>query len=440
MELIKHDAGESTVTLTVKLVAGDYVPAVEQELKKIRRNAEVKGFRKGMVPMGLIKRMYGQSAMLEEVNKLVQQAINDGLKDETRNIIGEPIPCEAKQKTLELQIGNDLEFVYQAGFFGDFDLELNEELILPYNEIVLENNSADKHIEYYRRYYGSNASVESIEDSDMVKAEIEINGEPTEFMFLMSVVPAEQHVILTGAKVGDEIEIELRAVFPNKADLHNMLNITDEMLDELPEKMSLKIIEITRRTPAELNQEFFDRVCGVDKVHDENELRTYFDNQDNSYNRSVSLKRLYKDARKILSDKIDLKLPADFLKDYFKIANRKNEETEKFDIDAMLPELMEEMAWNHISNKLLKKYQITVSEEDILQEAEKDLMYRLSIYGLTNINNATFEAMLNKILSDEKQIEQIVNGVKENKFAQLLSEKVTLDVKKMSAAEFYKEN
>ena len=435
MELIKQDAGELTMTLTVKLDAGDYMPAVEQELKARRRNAEVKGFRKGMVPMGLVKRMYGQSTVLDEVNKLVTQTLNDYLQAETRIMIGDPIPCVEKQKDLELTLGNDLEFIYQVGFYGDFELELDNNIVLPYNEYAVEDDEVDKRMDYYRRNNGERAPVDSIDKEDMVRGEIEINGEPVSFRFLMQLVPAEQQPLLMGTKVGEVIDIEFLSVFPNRVDVRSMLNITDELIDELPAMIPMKIVEVTRRMPAELNQAFYDMICGEDKVHSEEEFRAFVYEQIKEYHKSISERDLYQDGKRILMEMIDLKLPKDFVKEYYQGLHRKGGGSESADIEMILPTLMSDMAWDHISSALMKKYGLSISEEEIVQEAHRDLLYRLSLYGIDSVPPEQFREMLRNIINDEDQVNVMITLVRERKFTQLLLDKVTLDKKVVSIDE-----
>jgi trigger factor len=360
--------------------------------------------------------------------------LDDYIKNETGDIIGEPIPDETQER-IDLQIGNDFEFVYQTGYYPDFTLELNEEINLPYYEISLNTADIDKEIEYYRKRCSKNVQGESIESNDMVKAETKINGEPSEFVFLMDRVPAEQHAVFVGAAKDDEIEVEMRSVFTNEVDLCNMLSIDKEILAELPEKMPVKIVEITRQLPADFDQEFFDKVCGQDKVHDENELRSYIVDEFTKYNEKLSLERLYRDAEKELREKAKINLPLNFLKNYFVFMNKNNDKVDETYIDEHLTELADNMAWNYISNKLLKNNEIKVSEEEVVEEARQTLIRRLSMYGLQNFEGFDLGVMLRKMLNNETEIERVIDTLKKDKLSGLIKEKVTLDKKQTSIAE-----
>lgn len=436
MEIIKHDTEEQTATVTVDIAAGDYQPAVEKQLRKARQTADIKGFRKGAAPMGMIKRLYGHSILLEEINKIVTESLSNYVESENREIIGELIPCEKEQPTIDLDNDRNFKFVYQAGFYPEVKLELNKDITLPYYEIIPQESEIDKDLEMFRKRLGKDKEVESIEENDYVMADTTVNDSVTEVLFLMSRIPSEQQSVFLGAKKDDEIEVEIRAVFPNDRDLSSMINVKKEELATLPEKMTFKVKKISRIFPAELEQEFFDQLCGADKVHSEEELRAYLFERSKQRYEEVSMNRLYYDAKKVLEDKANVSLPQDFLKDYLLYMNKDNEKVKEEDIVRNISALSNDMAWTYIMDKLLNSNNINISKEEIIEEARRMLMQRLYNYRMYNLTDSEFEDILYRALEDREEVNYIVNTLKQDKLSVLLKDTVSLDIKQISIEEF----
>ena len=440
MEIIKHDTEEQITTVTVDIAAGDYQPAVEKQLRKARQTADIKGFRKGAAPMGMIKRLYGQSILLEEVNKIVTESLNSYVESENRDLIGEIIPCEKEQPVIDFENDRDFKFVYQAGFYPEFKLELNKDITLPYYEIIPTESEIDKQIEFSRQNAGKDEDVESIGENDFIRAETAVNDYDNEVVFLMSKIPSEQQSIFIGAKIDDEIEVEIRTAFPNEYDLSNMLDIDKEEIATLPEKMTFKITRISRILPAELDQEFFDKICGTDEVHNEEELRAFFCNQAKKRYEKHSMHKLYIDAKEVLSSIANISLPQDFLKTYFLYLNKDNDKVDEAYIDQEMSYLSRHLAWTHILNKLLSKNNIKVSQEEVVEEAKEMLMQRMYNYGFSDDTwrNIDLSDILRRTLEDREEVNYIITVLKERKLSTLLKDTVTLDIKQLTVAEFIK--
>jgi trigger factor len=431
MELIQNKEG-LVATLTVKIPQEDYMVKVEKELKKMRQTAQIKGFRQGNAPMALIKKMYEQSILLDEINKILFEAIKNYEKENGEYLIGQVIPSENNQPFADINTTKDFEFVYEAGFLPEFTYQI-ENLELPYYNILLEGTEVDTKIEYLRKQYSLTENIEQIEDecyvyveTTYIKGDVETIFKPA---FMSSQISDECKPLFLGAKVGDEINVEIHKAF-SKDDVVDILTISEDEFELLPEILPFTITEITKAVPTELDQKCFDNVAGQDQVHNEEELKEYLKNEITVTYENLSLDKLYVDSIEILNEKLNIVLPEDFIVKYIRCVQKENEEPAEEKLEDLVKYFVQETKWTYILNSILQKSEFNITNAMVTEEAKRYLERRLGEQCFD------IDYMVSYYLSDERAFNFIVNRLKFRQFARILKERAKLNVIDVSLAEF----
>jgi len=439
MELIQNK-GELSSVLTVKISNEDYSPKVEKELKKARQTAQIKGFRPGKAPMSLVKRMYEPSILVDEINKMIYESLKEFQEKEERPIIGEIIPYDEKQPSIDWESQKDFEFVYEVGYYPELSYDLNDATEVTYYKITPDTEELDNEITYFRKQYGKLEEVDTIDAEDQIKADVKVVKEDGETeqtaSFLISMIPEEHRALFLSKKIDDEVEVEIRKVFANETDLLSMLALSKEELDQQPETLAFKIKAISRVMSAELNQEFFDKIAGEDKVHTEEELKAFLQEQATEYYDKLSLNRLYVDSEDVLLEKAGINLPEDFIKRLLLHMNRDKEGVTPEQIEESLPHLIKDLKWRYLVDNILKKEGFELTDEAVREEARIVVMNRLRNYGIYDFSQFNPEELVNYTLQNENELDNIINNLKADKLANIIKEKATLATKEVDIKEF----
>ncbi len=257
--------------LTVKLEKADYQEQVEKSLKTFRQKAEIPGFRKGMVPMSLVKKMYGKSVVADEVNKLLSEQVYGYIKDNNVNILGEPLPNEDKQPEIDFDTMEEFEFLFDIALAPEFKVEIGAEDQIDFYDIEVSDEMVNNQVKSYTQRSGKYDQVASYQDRDMLKgliAELDENGNTKEGGIQVegaTLMPAymsseEQKAIFTGTKVNDVLVFNPFTAFGgNAAEMASLLKIDKEITMGVKADFSFQVEEITRFVEGELNQEIFDQ-------------------------------------------------------------------------------------------------------------------------------------------------------------------------------------
>ncbi|MDR0558594.1 MAG: trigger factor family protein [Prevotellaceae bacterium] len=447
MEIIENKENLVSV-LTVKISKEDYFLPVERALKKIRQTTQLKGFRQGAVPMSIVKKLHEPTVRVEEINKILSEKLNEYLKD--RSLVGGIIPLDKDTKINLNQ--DDFEFVYEAGFFPELEYSLNEETVLPFYNIISKPEDIDGSLLYYRKIYGTDYNPDTIGERDSVTVfisdsnenagadESEVKAENIQKLeksvqIFVPNIPDEYKPLFIGATVGTVIDVELRKVFPNEVDLRAMLNISKEQLETVSVMVKLRIDGIHGVKPAELNQDFFNRIVPEkDTVHSEEEFRNFISKKLNEEYNEKSSEQLFVDFKKMAMEKIEIPFPEEFLKKAVAF-NMQNEDKDKKFTEKDFEFLITSKKWSHIVNSLLQQNDITVSEEEIVKEAEFETLNMMSIHG-ASFGKELFNKYVSYIIEKDGHI--ILDKIKNAKLTALLKEKIKLDVKDVYYDEFQK--
>ena len=434
--------------IRLEIVKNDYAAAVEAKLRTARRRANVPGFRVGMVPMGMIKKMYGKSILLEEINRLVSENLFKYVKDNNLPIIGEPMPSESEPSSVDLEEQDDFVFNYDVILYPKFEVSLGKEDTLTYYQVNIDDDMLNKQIEAYAANFGSYEKVDDAEEKDLVKgtiAELE-NGAPKEGGIVVEnavlmpqyIKDEEEKAKFIGAKTNSVIVFNPHKAFNgSEPEIASFLRVKKEQVAELTGDFSFEIKEITRHKNAEMNQALFDKVFGDNVVTSEEEFKNMIREALVEQFTPQSDYKFLNDARPLLMEKAgDIKLADNLLIRWLKLTNEKAtpEALEKDYYDSNRGALI----YDIIRNSLVNQAHINVSDEDIDDYAKRIAKAQFAQYGMLSVPEDVLDNYAKGMLKNMQTLENIRERAKVEKLAAWMKEQVTLDLKLLSPEEFAK--
>ena len=434
--------------LTVKLEKADYQEKVDKSLKTFRQKAQIPGFRKGMVPMSLVKKMYGKSVIAEEVNKLLSEKVYDYIKSNNVNMLGEPLPNEEKQQVIDFDTMEEFEFVFDIALSPEFKAEVSNTDKVDYYTIEVTDEMVENQVKAYTQRNGKYDQVSAYEDNDMLKgliAELDENGNTKEGGIQVEgavLMPSymkndEQKAIFANAKVNDVLVFNPNAAYDgHDAEIASLLKIEKEAAAEMKSNFSFQVEEITRFVPGDLNQELFDQVFGKDAVKTEEEFRAKVKEGIAAQFVADSDYKFLIDARKMLMEKVGkLEFPDALLKRIMLLNNK--EKGEEF-VAENYEKSVEELTWHLIKEQLVKDNEIKVEQEDVINMAKDATKAQFAQYGMMTVPEDILENYAQEMLKKKENVDGLVGRVVEAKLATALKAKVTLNNKTVSMEEFNK--
>lgn len=448
MNITSQNVGKVSLELTVVIEKADYQAEVDKELKKLRANAQMPGFRKGMVPASLVKKMYGNSVVAEVVNKKLNESLFNYIKENKINMLGEPLPNEEKQKQLNFETDDKLEFVFDVALAPEFDVKLDAKDKIDFYNIEVTDDKVESFINMYRQNAGKYEQAEECVEGDMIKGNlVQVDKKGKEVAEGIKVENAvlmpkfmkndKQKALFVGKKVNEEVVFN-----PNKAydghetEIASLLKLKKEEVAGLKDDFKFTITEITRFTMADINQDLFDATFGKDAVKTEEEYRAKVKEQIAKQYESESNFKFLIDLRKYATNKVGkLEFPEDLLK---KILVLNNPDKGAEFAEEQYQGSIDELVWHLIKEKLVAQYDIKVEKEDLEAMAQEYTRMQLAQYGMTNAPQEIVENYAKEMLKKKENIQNLTSRAVDTKIANAVKETVKLVEKKVTEEEFGK--
>lgn len=445
MNISLQNVNNVSAVLTAQIEKNDYQEKVEKALKTLRQRVNMPGFRKGMVPMGLIKKQYGVSVLLEEVDKLLQEKVGEYIRDNKVNMLGTPLP---KENNVNFETDENFEFSFDIALAPEFSLELSKNDTVDYYDIDVTDDMVEQQVKMYAQRNAKYDKVEDYQDKDMLKgllAELDENGNTKEGGIQVNdavMMPSymkndDQKAIFESAKVNSVLVFNPSVAFDNnEAELSSLLKINKDEVANHKGNFSFQINEITRMTPGELNQELFDQVLGEGKVSSEEEFRAAIkDSIAGQFSADSDYKFLI-DLRACTMNKVGKLEFADDLMKRIMLENNKDKGEEY--VTENYEKSLEELTWHLIKEKLVAANEIKVEQADIQNMAKEATRAQFAQYGMINVPDELLENYSKEMLKKRESVEALVNRVIETKLAGVVKGQITLNHKKISVEEFNK--
>jgi len=446
MNIVKKDIDQNNATLTLSIVKSDYAEKVEKTLRDYRKKANIPGFRPGMVPVGLIKKMYGKAIVAEDINKIISEELYAYIHEHKINMLGEPLPNETEQQPIDFDNSEDFEFIFDLGIAPEFEVELSKKDKVKAYSIAVNDEMINNQIVSYASRYGKYVQEETVAEKDMVKGEvlelidgkINENGHKiSDAVLTPSYIKDEAlKVKFIGAAKGDVIVFNPQTAFENEAEISSLLKISKDQAKDITSDFQIKIEGITRYYDAEINQELFNKVYGEGVITTEEEFRTKIKEGILETLSSDSDYKFGQDAREMLIAKFDhLTFPDTFLKRWL-LATNDNLTKETLEED--FPKMIADLKWQLIKDKLAKANDVKVEIEDVNAYARKIASTQFAQYGIVGMDDDILDNYAKEVLKKEETVKGIVERVAENKVFEIVKNSVKLDTKEVTIEEFNK--
>lgn len=434
MNIVKNQIDELNIQLTVTVAHDDYAEAEKKELQRCKRTAEFKGFRKGMVPMSLIQKVYGERVLGEVVNKVLSDAINNFVKENNIKMVGEALPSE-DQPEIEWKSGNDFTFKFDIATTSEVNFELSKDDKVKVYEIKVSAEAKKEMKDNLLRQFGSLTDAAQAGEDDFVIVDFTQEGKTVEGSYVgVKNVEGEAKSKFLGAKVGDQFDVNVNEAFTNESDRAYMLKVKKEELASLAPEFHVTVKEVKTFAPAEENQETYDKIFGENQVHNAEEFdKAVTARLEENYKQESDYK-LSKDLREYLVKKADIKLPEEFLKRW--LFNINDGKFSKEEIEKEAPAFFEDFRWQMVRGYIMQKFDLKIEEKDVHEAAQAYVAYQYASYGMGNVPEAILKDSVARVLQDENTSRRIVENVEATKVIEAVKGAVTLKAEKVSVEDF----
>ena len=400
MNITKENVDKLNAVLTVNVEKADYQEKVEKVLKDYRRNANIKGFRQGMAPMGMIKKMYYVPVLADEVNKLVSESLFEYLQNEDIKILGEPMAKKDEEKVIDFEKDESFEFQFELGLSPEITMEVTEKEKFPYYTIKIAKKELEDYKENVAKRYGEFVSVEAADNSELIKGTlVKVNKEDQEVedgirvedisMSLDMMKDEDQKLLFKAATKGAEIIFDVKKAYPNDTELAALLKIQKEEIPLIDGRFKCIIGDIQGFEKAEINQELFDKIYGEGNVKSVEEFEEKLkEEMRKQYDREGEY-RFAVDVKENMVKKAKLELPVEFLKRWLL---ETNENMTQEQVDQEFDGYESDFKWQLIKDHLYKVHEIKVDQDEVKESAKELALAQYQQYGIMDVPEEYLES------------------------------------------------
>lgn len=437
MDITRENIDALNAVVKVDIIADDYQSKVDKILVDYRKKADIPGFRKGHVPMGMIKKQYGKSVMIDEVNKLLQDALNKYLTEEKIEILGNPIPRIQENFSWDTK---SFSFEFELGLVPQFEVNLNSKKKITQYVINADKSLIDKEVENLQSRYGKMSSVDVIDEKTnvtgtFVNEEKEIEKKST--INLSDIKGKTNLKKFIGGKVGDVIELKTKGLFSEDSKLMAALGLSSDETKGLNIKVLFTIEETTEIELADLDQELFDKLFTDGSVKSVTELRNKIKEDAEKQFQQQADQQLLNSVTEFLIDNTSFELPSEFLQKWLATAGEKQLTPEQAAEEYSKSE--KGLRYQLIQEKILKENDIKLDYEELKEYAKGFIRTQMAQFGNMNPEDSELDDIANRILANQEEARKLQDQLLSQKLMTFYKEKMTFKTKKVSYEGFIKE-
>lgn len=442
MEITLDKKNSTEGLIKIKIEQADYQPKYEEKIRDYSRKANIKGFRAGKVPSGVIKKMFGKSILVEEINHMLSHKLTDYIKDNNLRIIGEPLPNREKADTINWDSQTNFEFEYHIGIAEDFKYDLSSKVKVKSYPIEVDEKVIDETISDLTKRFGKADYPEVSEATDNLFGQLapaEEGGFKNETAVIdITKVAKKEQSKLVGLKKGEEVSFEISKIFDKDSDVATLLDVSEDVAKKAKGKYTLKIENISRVEPAAINQELFDRVFGKDSVADEAAFRAKVkETISQNYKRETDY-FLDHNIEDYYIKNTKVNLPEGFLKNWLKATGegKVTDEVLANEFDAYTRTLK----WDLIKNKIAEDAKISVETDEVKARAKEVILSQFGGAAFAEQLGDRLDAITDNYLSHEngQNFMRLYNQLRNDKIMNHIRQNITIDDKAVSVDEFKK--
>ena len=437
MKISRKDNDALNTLITINIERNDFEDKVKKVLTDYRKKANIPGFRKGHVPMGMIKKQYETAVTADEVNKLLLQNLDQYLKEEKINILGNPLPVV--KDDLDWKAA-ELSFSFELGLSPEFEVKLTEKNKVTHYQITATDEMINDQVKHYRKQFGKLvAQKNAIDDYEITAA---IKNEAAEIetthTFDLGQIKGKANLSAFGkATVGEVIPLKFKNLFKDEATATRILSVSADKLKEIEGEISFDIKEINERVLAEMNQEFFDKIYGPDAVKSEEEMKAKITEGIEKQFEQQSDQKLLNDVTEYLVAKTKFDLPADFLKKWMQ-----NSGEQPLSADAASEEYERSekgIRYQLIEGKIIADHDLQIKFEELKEFAKQMIVMQMAQYGQAGLPDEELEGIVARVMSNQDEARKLSEQLMSKKLLEFYKTKLSLKKKKLTFDAFVKE-
>ena len=445
MNITRENIDTLNAIIKVAIDKADYEKPVADQLKEYRQKAVIPGFRPGKVPDGIIKRKYRIPVLVDEVNKLLTKNLSQYLVEQKLNILGEPLPNEEQQKTINWETDENFEFTFDVALAPEINIKLDKENRINYYKIAVSEEMINQQVEMALTQLGENIPDDEIKANSSVRGnfvqlnetgdDLEEGIRPTDVLIAIDRIKDDEiKNQFVGRKIGDTIIFDPVKAFENRYEIRHMLKIKQDEAEALNSDFRFTINEILKFEKAELNEELFKKLYGEEtEVKTEEDFRNRIKLEIESGLTHSSNHKFAKDTHDKLQEMAGVELPEAFLKRWLIAVNKElSVEQIENEFDAFISDLK----WQLIKDAIIKENEIKVTPEETKSFAIQMARAQYNQYGIFDIPDEQLESFAKMILEKPEENERIYKRIYEDKVIQTVKEKITLEETEVSQEEF----
>jgi trigger factor len=437
MNITRENIDTLNAVVKVDISKDDYSDKVEKILSDYRKTANIPGFRKGHVPMGMVKKQYGKAVLIDEVNKLLQDALGKYLVEEKLDVLGNPLP--KAQDDLDWNADN-FSFEFELGLAPEFEVSLKSKKPITHYNIVADDKMINDQVKHIQKQYGKIVAKKEVAEGDEITGVFKNEDKKIENSTTITLdkfkgkATAKKFI---GAKVGDVITLKTKGLFDDDHDLMNYLKVPHDDAHGLEIEVTFEITEVNARELADLDQEFFDKLFGKGNVTSVTELKAKIKEDAEKQFVQQSDQKLLNDVTEYLVENTKFDLPASFLQKWIQTAGEEmldeaqaKEEYEKSE---------KSMRYQLIEGKLITENNLQVNFDELKDFSKQMIKGQMAQFGQMNPSEKELDDIAARVLSNQEEVKRLSEQLTSQKLLAFYKENANLKVKELSYDNFVKE-
>ena len=433
MNVTRKDVDALNAVVTVQIKQDDVTPQVEKVLKDYRKRANIPGFRKGNIPMSVVKKQYGQAVLVDEVNKALQNSLNEYLNSEKIDILGNPLPVPVEEFDWAAE---SYSFDFELGLTPKVEVKLPNKKAVTRYEIEADDAFVSEQLERLQKQYGSLVPTDSLSKDTELTVSVSFEGAEENKSATFSVDELKSKKGATAFKnatIGDVLTLSTKGLFKEEHVLQRVMGNSPDKAVEL----SLTLQERNNRELADLDQEFFDKVFGKDVVKSATECKEKLKEDASGHFESQANQKFINDMTEHLIDNTKFSLPDAFLKKWMQTAGENPISAEEAEAEYAKSE--RGLRYQLIESNLIQENNLQITREEVENFAKDLLKKQMLQFGRTDVKDEELNDIAARILGNQDEVKRISDQVMSEKMRQLFLEKGNIKVKKVNYDTFIKE-
>ncbi|WP_405399274.1 trigger factor [Maribacter sp. Asnod2-G09] len=437
MNITKEQIDDLNAVVKVAITKEDYQDKVDTILKDYKKQANIPGFRKGQVPMGLIKKQYGKAVLVDEVNKLLQDNLNKYLTEEKLDVLGNPLP---KQQDNFDWDQDELAFEFELGLAPDFEVSLKTKKAITQYKIVADKKMIDEQVERIQKQYGKLVSKDVVSKNDEVSGTFTNEAEEIDNKTLLETDKLKSKKALDalkGKKVGDVVTLKTKGLFTEDHMLSSALGVDKQKAEALDTEVTFTISEINEREAAELNQELFDKLFGPDSVKTEKELKERIKEDSEKQFEQQSDQKLLNDVTEYFIDNTKFELPTGFLTKWIQMTGEEPLSEEQAVEEYAKSE--KGLRYQLIEGKIIRDNELQVQFDELKEFSKGFIRSQMAQFGQLDPKEEELDSIAARVLGNQDEVKRLSEQLMSQKLLNLYKEKANLKTKEVTYENFVKE-